>query len=182
MRALFVGKQRFVHFFAVAYAYDFNIVFISAEQFAYRLRLSAYGARGRFLNQNVAALALFKRKQHQIHRLVQRHYKARHIGMSDGYGLMRAYLIYPKRNDAAARTHHVAVTGTAYLGLFGGARFCNDDLFHHGFACPHCIYGIGGFVGRQTYYRLHTFIYRRRKHVVGAQNIGFHRFDGEKLA
>ena len=72
-----------------------------------------------FLHENITAFAVFKCKQHQIDRLVQRHDKARHRRIGNGDRLAGTNLLDPQRNDRAAAAHHVAVTGAADLGFFG---------------------------------------------------------------
>ena len=57
MGALLVGKERFVHFFAVSNTYNFNGILVAAKQLANGFRLHFQRTRRRLLHEDIAALA-----------------------------------------------------------------------------------------------------------------------------
>ena len=168
----------------MADADDLYILLIAAEKLTHGLGLRLYGAGGRLLHKDVAAAAVFKREQHQIHSLVERHDEARHRRLRHGYRLALLELVYPQRDDAAARAHDVAVARAADLRAFrrDGARLRHNDLFHHGLAGAHGVYGIGGLIGGKAYCGLHALVYRGGEHVVRAEHVGLYGLQREKLA
>ena len=180
--AFFVGQQRFVHLFAVADADDPDVLFLPAEQFAHRLRLRLNRTRRRFLHENVPARAVFEREQHQVDRFVQRHDEAGHARFGDGDRVTVFDLIYPERNDAAARAHDVAVTGATDFRRLRRARFRHDHFLHHRLGCAHGVDGVCRFVRGQADDRLDSLVDRRRQDVFRAENVGLDRLYREKLA
>ena len=178
----FFGQQRFVHFFAVADADDFNILLTAAEEFAdgFSLRLDSAGRR--LLDQDVAIAAVLEGEEHEIHRLFEAHNKARHLGLGEGDGVALADLVDPERNHAAARAHHVAVAGAADLRVAGEARLGHGDLLLDGLADAHRVDGVRGLVGRQTNHALHARVDCRVERVIGADHVGFHSLHREELA
>ena len=162
--------------------YDLDVILAAAKQLANSLCLGLNGAGRCLLDQNIAGLAVFKGKQHQIHRFVQAHNEPGHGGLSQSDGAAASDLVDPQRDYRATGAHHVAVACAADLGGLGGAGLGNHYLFHHRLGGAHSVDGIGGLVGREAYHILHTGFNGGGEHILGAQYVSLHRFDGEKLA
>ena len=182
--AFLVGQKRLVHLLAVADTDNLDGVLVAAEQLAHRLGLRLDGASRSLLHQDVATYTVLEGEQHQVHRLVQAHDKARHGTLGDGDGLARTNLVDPQRNHRTAAAHHVAVARAANLRLFGGNRagLRHDDLLHHGLARAHGVHRVGRLVGAQAHHVLHAFFDSRREHVVRPEHVGLDRLQREELA
>ena len=179
---LFLGQERFVHFFAVADADHLDVFFAAAKEFAHRLGLGLDGAGRRLLDQDVAVAAMLEGEEHEVHRLFEAHNEARHLGLGEGDGVALADLVDPERDHTAARAHHVAVAGAADLRVAGEARLGHGDLLLDGLADAHRVDGIRGLVGRQADHALHARVDRRVERVVGADDIRLDGLHREELA
>ena len=182
--AFLVGQKRLVHLFAVADTDDLDGVLVAAEQFANSFGLGLDSASRSLLHQNVARHAVLESEQHQVHRLVQAHDKARHGTLGNRNRLACTNLVDPQRNHRTATAHHVAVARAANLRLFGGNRagLRHDNLLHHGLARAHGVHRVGRLVGAQAYHVLHALVDGSREHVVGPEHVGLHRLQREELA
>ena len=142
------------------------------------------GTCGSLLYQHIAADALFKGKQHQIHRLLQRHDEPSHGGLRNGDGISCTNLIDPQRDDAAPGAHNISVAGAANLGLVRADRagLGNDDFLHHGLGGTHGIDRIGCLVRGQTDDGLYAGLNGSGQYVVRADDVGSNGLHGEKLA
>ena len=174
-------EEGFVELFAVAHADNFGFV-VGVEKFLNRLREVGNGARGSFLNHDVAGVGVLERENHKFHRLFKAHYVARHCGFGDCKRLALFYLLYEKRNYRPARAHHVAVARSANKRVLCCARFRHEHFFHHRLRSSHCVDGIRGFVGGKADYLFDALVDGGRKNVVGAEDVGFDGLKREELA
>ena len=92
---------------------DLYIFFLAAEQLTDSLRLCSYRAGRSFLDKQISVLAMFKGKENEVYRFFKRHDETSHGGLCDGDRIAILYLVNPKRNDRAARTHYIAIAGAA---------------------------------------------------------------------
>ena len=90
---------------------DLDVLFLAAEQLTDSLRLCSYRAGRSFLDKQIAVLAMFKGKENEVYRFFKRHDETSHGGLCDGDWIAILYLVDPQRNNRAARTHNIAVTG-----------------------------------------------------------------------
>ena len=181
--ALLLGHQRFVQLFAVAGADDAGAGV--AKQRLHRLGQVADGGSVRLLDEQVAGVGVLKGEHDQVHRLVQVHQKAGHVGVGDGDGVAGLDLLHKQRDHRAAAAHDVAVPGAADdrpAPLGGHAGVGGDDVLHHRLGDAHGVDGVGGLVGGQADHPLDVGLDGRVQHVVGALDVGAHRLHGEKLA
>ena len=116
LRALFVGQEGFVHLLTMTDTNDLDIFFLTAKEFANGFSLSLDGAGGSFLDEDIAVLAVLEGEKDEVNCFVEGHDEAGHGRFGEGNGLAVADLVYPEGDDAAAGTHHVAVSCTANLG------------------------------------------------------------------
>ena len=177
-----VGKQRFVHLFAVADADDLDFLFLAAKQLTDGFCLGLDGAGRGLFDEEVAVFAVLEGKQHQIHRFFQRHDEPGHVGFGDSNGVASLDLVDPQRDDGATATHDVAVAGAANFGLAGHPGLGNGHLFFNSLGHAHGVDGIGGLVCRQADNGLHAELNGGGEHIVGADDIGPHGLHGEELA
>ena len=177
-----VGKQGFVHLFAVADANHFDVLFLAAKQLADGFRLGLDGAGGGFFDEEIAVFAMLEGEEHQIHRFFQRHDEPGHVGLGDGDGVAGFDLVDPQRDNGAPGAHNVAIPGAADFRLAGHAGLGNGHLFFNSLGHAHGVDGIGGLVGGQADNGLHTELNSGSEHVVGADDIGPHGLHGEELA
>ena len=180
---LLLGHQRFVQLFAVAGADDAGAGI--AEQRLHRLGQIADGGGVGFLDKQIAGVGVFKGEHNQVHRLVQIHQEAGHIGVGDGDGFAVFDLVHKQGDDAAAAAHNIAVAGAADHGtaaLGGHTGVGGDDVFHHRLGDAHGVDGVGGLVGGQADHTLHTCLHGGVQQVVGTLNVGAHCLHREELA
>ena len=181
MGALLVGQKRLIHLFPVTDA-DLPDRIIRVEELQQRLCLGLNRAGRRLLDQNIPVLSVFKRKEHEINGLVQRHDKARHRRLGHGQRLSGLDLLDPKGNDAPAGAHHVSVARAADFHAAAAPALCHHDLLHHRLAGAHCVDRIGSLVGGKADCCLHAGVNGLAENVVGAQDVGPDRLQWEKLA
>jgi hypothetical protein len=142
------------------------------------------GGGRRLLHKDVAVVAVLEGVQHQIHRIIQRHHEAGHVGVGDGDRLAVAHLIHKQRNHRTTGRHHVAVTGAANdgAGAFQVAGGGNHHLFHHRLGDTHGVDRVYRLVGGQAHDALHLVGDGRLDHVLGAEHIGAHRLHRVEFA
>ena len=155
---------------------------LAVKQREHRLGLGLDRARRRFLHQNIAGNAVFKREQHQIDRLFQAHHETGHGRVGDRDGLPLGDLIDPQGDDGAAAAQHVAVPRTADVRRFGRSAFRHQYFLHHRLGRPHGVHGVGRLIGGQADHVLHAFLNGGGQHVFRSDDVGLHRFHREKLA
>ena len=177
------GHQGFVELFAVAGADDIRPRI--PEELLHCLR--QYPDRGSigFLNEEVARIAVFKSKEHQVYRLIEIHQKARHFRIGDGNGFSRSDLLDKKRDDRPSGAHHVSVSGAADDGVASLRRHpCirRHDVLHHGFRNAHRIDRIRRLVGGKADDFFDPFFDGRMQEVVRSLDVCPHRFHREKFA
>ena len=180
--ALLVGKEGFVHLFAVANADDLDVLCLAAEELADGFRLGPDGAGGGFLDEKVAVFAVLEGEEHQVHGLFQGHDEPGHVGLGDGDGVAGFDLVDPQRNDGAPGAHDVAVAGAADFGLAGHPGLGDGHFFLDGLGHAHGVDGIGGLVGGQADDGLHPGLDGSGEDVVRADDVGPHGLHGEELA
>ena len=182
-QALLAGHEGLVELLAVARADDVRARV--AKQFLHRLRQVADGRGVRLLDEQVARVGVLEGEHHQIHRFVEVHEEARHVGIGDGDGIARLDLVDEQRNHRAARAHDVAVARAgddraAALRRHAGVGV--DHALHHGFADAHGVDGIGRLIRGQADHALHPRVDCRVEDVVGALHVRAHGLHGEELA
>ena len=183
MGTLLIGKEGFVHFFAVADADDLDFV-TGMEQLRHRLGQHPDGAGGSLLYQDIPAGAVLKSEEHQVNGLLQGHDEPGHVRLGDGNGAAGFDLVNPQRDHASPGAHDVAVAGAADFGILRVNRpgLGHNDLLHHGLGGAHGVHRVGRLVGRQADHRLDPLVNGRGEHVIRADDVGLHRLHGEKLA
>ena len=180
--AFLVGKQGFVHLFAVADADDLDFLFLAAKELTNGFRLGLDGAGRGFFDEEIAVFAMLEGEEHQIHRFFQRHDEPGHVGLGDGDGVAGFDLVDPQRDNGATAAHDVAVAGAADFRLAGHPGLGNGHLFFNSLGHAHGVDGIGGLVRGQTDNRLYPGLNGGGEHIVGADDIGPHGLHGEELA
>ena len=109
--------------------------------------------------------------------------EAGHVGVGDGERLALADAVDEQRDDAAARTHDVAVAGAADGGAAGAVAGVGvDDGLHHGLGLAHGVDGVGRLVGGQAHDAVHALLDGGVQDVVRADDVGAHGLHGEELA
>ncbi len=166
----------------MADAYDLDVFFLAAEEFAHRFGLGLYGAGGSLLDEDVAVLAVLEGEEHQVNRLLEAHYEAGHLGFGEGDGVALADLVDPEGYDAAAGAHHVAVTGAADLGVAAHSGLGHCNLLFDGFGDAHGVDGIGGFVGGEADDAFHSGVDGGVERIVCADDVGLDGFHREEFA
>ena len=161
---------------------NLDLLFFAAKQLADCLCLRLDGTSRSLFNEQITVFTVLKGKQNQIHRLFQRHNEAGHIGLGHSNGVASLDLIDPQRDNRTARTHNIAITGAADLGVARHTGFCNGNLLLHGLGHTHCIDGICSLVGRQADDTLDALLNGSSKYIISTDNIGAHGFHGEELA
>ena len=154
----------------------------NAKQTSQGLGECLNGRRRCLLHKYLARTTMLKSKQHQVHRIVQRHHEAGHGRISYGDGLACTNLIHKQWNDGTTRGHHVAVAGRTDDRVVARPRLGHDDLFHHRLADAHGIDGVHGLVGTQAHNALHTCLDSRLQNILGSQDVGFDCLKGVELA
>ena len=136
------------------------------------------------LHEQVALFAMLKGIKHKVYGIAERHHKTGHIGIRDRQGLPLVDLVAEQRDDRAAGSHDVAVSGQAQNRISGQHLPGAGDhiLLHDGLRHAHSIDGISRLVRRQEDCLLHMVFHTGRDHIVGTGHIGFDRFHGVKLA
>ena len=143
----------------------------------------ADGGRRRLLDEQVAGVGVLEGELHQVHRLVQVHEEAGHVGVGDRQRLALADAVDEQRDDAAARAHDVAVAGAADGGAAGAVAGVGVDYgLHHGLGLAHGVDGVCGLVGGQAHDAVDAFLNRCVQHVVRADDVGADGLHGEELA
>ena len=127
-------------------------------------------------------MSVLECKQHQVYRLLERHNKTRHPRLRNRNRIAVAYLVNPQRNHRTARTHHIAITRTANLGLARITALGHGNLLLNGLRRTHRIDWIGSLVGRQADYCADASLDGCRKHIVCTDHIGLNCLHREKLA
>ncbi len=110
------------------------------------------GADGRgrgLLDEEVALLAVLEGVEDEVHRVVEGHHEARHVGVRDGDGLPLFDLLEEERDHGAPRGHDVAVARQAEHRVAREelAASGHHVLLHEGLGHPHRVDGVGGLVG-----------------------------------
>lgn len=85
------GHQSLVKLLAMAGADDVGAGV--TEELLHGLGQHPDGGGGRFLNKEISWIAVLEGEHHQIHRLVQIHQEAGHVGVCDGDGFAGLYLV-----------------------------------------------------------------------------------------
>ena len=156
-----------------------------AEQLLHGLGQVADGGGVRLLDEQVAGIGVLEREHDQLHRLVQIHQGAGHVGVGDGDGIAGLDLVDEQGDDAAPAAHDVAVACAADGGAAALRRHAGvgvDDVLHHGLGDAHGVDGVGRLVGGQADHPLHAGFDGGVQDVVRADDVGLHRLHGEKLA
>ena len=156
-----------------------------AEQLLDSLSQIADGGSIRLLDEQITGICMLESEQDQIHRLVQVHQKAGHVGVGDGDGVASLDLVNEQRNDGTAAAHNVAVAGAADGGtatLSSHTGVSVDDMLHHGLGDTHSVDGISGFIGGQADDTLDTGINSSVQNVIGTDDVGLDGLHGEELA
>ncbi len=181
--ALLAGHQCLIELLAVARADDIRSGI--AEQPLHGLRQIADGGGIRLLDEQVAGVGMLKGEQHQLHRLIQGHQEAGHMGVRDGDGMPGPDLVDEQRDHAAPAAHHVAIARAADDGmaaLRGDAGIGIDDMLHHGLGDAHGVDGIGRLIRGQADHALDMIGNRGVEHIVRADDVRLHGLHREELA
>ena len=155
-----------------------------AEQFLHGFGQVANGGGVGLLDEQIARVGVFKSKLHKVDSLVEIHQEAGHIGVGDGDGIASANLVNEQWNNRSTAAHDVAVPRAADDRIPALSRHSSvgiDDMFHHGFGNPHCVDGIGRFVGGQANDPLDACLDGGMEHVVSSNDIGADGFHREEL-
>ncbi len=161
---------------------DLYLFFLSAKQLTDGLGLRLNGAGRSFLHKDVTILSVLESKKNEVDGFFQRHDETCHLRLGQSNGISVADLINPQWYHRTARTHHIAVTRTANLGLARIAALGNGYFLFDGLADTHCIDGISRLVGGKADNGTHAGFNGCRQHVVCADYIGTHRLHRKKLA
>lgn len=115
--ALLLSKQCLIHLLSVADADHFDVLLLASEELTNGLGLGLDGASGGFLYEDIAVVAMLESEEDEIDGLLQRHDEAGHLGLGQRDGIAITNLINPQGNNRTTGAHHVAVAGTADLGI-----------------------------------------------------------------
>lgn len=180
-QALLAGHEGLEELLAVAGADHLGAH--AAEDLLDGLGEVADGRCRRLLDEQVAGVGVLEGELHQVHRLVQVHEEAGHVGVGDRERLALADAVDEQWDHAAARAHDVAVAGAADGGAAGSVAGVGvDDGLHHGLGLAHGVDGVGGLVGGQAHHAVHALVDGGVEHVVRADDVGAHGLHGEELA
>ena len=182
-QALLAGHERLIELLAVARADDVRACI--AEQLLHRLSQIANGGGICLLDEQVAGVGVLEGEHDQIHRFIQIHEEARHIGIGDGDGIARLDLVDEQRDHRAAGAHDVAVARAgdnraAALRRHAGVGV--NDTLHHGLRDAHGVDWVGCLVRGQADHALYPRINGSVKDVVRTDDIRAHGLHGEELA
>ena len=157
---------------------------VGVLQLQHSLRQSLDGRSGGLLHKQVSLLAVRKGIKNEVDGITERHHEAGHIGIRDRQGLPLVDLVAEQRDDRAAGSHDVAVSGQAQNRISGQHLPGAGDhiLLHDGLRHAHGIDGISRLVRRQEDCLLHMVFHTGRDHIVRTGHVGFDRFHGVKLA
>lgn len=186
---LLAGDERLVELLAVARPYYLDFGFAVA-----RVHLSVdllegggeggEGSGGCLLHKQVAIAPMLKGIHHQVHRVVEGHHEAGHVGVGDGNLLATHYLVLPEGDYRSARCHHIAVAGAADGG-FGivaeFATFGDCHLLHQRLRDTHGVDGVCRLVGGEDNDVFDTMFDGGQQYIVGTYHIGAGRLHGEEL-
>ena len=151
------------------------------EEVAYGFGLGLDGTGGSFLDEDVTVLAVLKGEEDEVNGFFKTHDEAGHLGFGQGDRVALANLVYPKRNDAAARAHDVAIAGAADFGVATQTALGNSYLLLNGFGDAHGVDWIGGLVCTQADNALHACIDGGIEGVVCTDDVGLDSFHREEL-
>lgn len=182
-QALFAGHEGLIELLAMARADDIRSRI--AEQPLYSLRQIADGGSIRLLDEQIAWVGVLEGEHHQVHRLIQVHQEAGHIGVCDGDRISRLDLIDEQRNHTAPAAHDIAIARAAddrAAALRRHASVRVDDMLHHGLRDAHGVDGIGRLIRRQADHSLHVIRNRGVEYVIRADDVRLHRLHREELA
>ena len=182
-QALLTSHEGLVELLAVARADDVRARV--AEQFLHRLRQVADSRGVRLLDEQVARVGVLDREHDQIHRFIEIHEEAGHVGIGDGDGIARLDLVNEQRDHRAARAHDVAVARASddrAAALRRHAGIGVDHALHHGLADAHGVDGIRRLVRGQADHALYPRVDGGVEDIVRADDVRAHGLHGEKLA
>ena len=156
-----------------------------AEQLLDSLSQITDGRSIRLLDKQVAGVGVLEGEHNQIYCLIQVHQEASHVGVGDCDGVTGLNLVDEQRNDGAAATHDVAVTGAAdgsatTLSSYTGIGV--DDVLHHGLGDTHSVDGVSSFVGGQADNTLDASVNSGVQHIISTDDVGLDGLHGEELA
>ena len=120
-------------------------------------------------------------EEHEIDCLIETHDEAGHRRLCQSDGIARTNLFNPKGNYRTARTHHIAVAGTAYLGVARIAALGHCDFLLDSLGDAHGIDRIGSLISRETNNGANSGFYCRCKHIVSTYHIGLDCLHREEL-
>ncbi len=180
---LLLGDQSLEELLAVAGPYVLG-PHLGVLQPQDRLGEGADGGRRRLLDEEVALLAALEGVEDEVHRVVEGHHEARHVGIGDGDGLPFLDLLQEQRDHRAAGGHDVAVARQAEHRVAREQLPASGHhvLLHEGLRHPHRVDGVGGLVGREEDGFLDAVPHAGGDDVVAPLDVGLDRLHGEELA
>ena len=158
-----------------------DILLLTTEQLTHRLRLRLYRACRSLLHQDVTILPMLKGKQHQVHSLLERHDKSRHLRLRQRNRVALTNLLNPQRDDTSARAHHITIACAANLRVATVTTLRHGNLLLDGLRDTHRIDRIRRLVRRQTDDALHPRVDGSVQRVVRSDDVRLHRLHREEL-
>ena len=183
MGTFLIGQKGFIHLLSMADT-DYLDLILWVEQLPYSLSQNTNSASRSLLYHNITTLAILEGENHQIYRFLQAHDKSGHLRFCNRNRFSGFDLLDPQRDNGAAGTHNISISGTAYFGFLRryDPRLGHNYLFHHSLGGSHGIDRVSSLVRRQADHSLYSLVNGRCQHIVGSYYICFYCFQREKLA